>query len=134
VYICIMNERYLKNIRKHLNDENISSKYDVLRNTAYHTDREIKIIFPEIKMFSDLEFGSHHVLPDGIQARLVFDNGRFISVVGGGTGLYGNGTTSFEVAWVSDDSGDFEVDGHLDIDSVTQKMVEIQSTLKDENG
>ena len=49
------------------------------------------------KGFKDLVFEKHSAVPNGVQAKLSFDNGQWISVVGGGIGLYGNGTTSFEI-------------------------------------
>jgi len=49
-----------------------------------------------MKSFKDLEFKSHAVVSGGVHAAITFDNGMFISVVGG-SGLYGNGDTSFEV-------------------------------------
>jgi len=123
-----MNERYIEKMRNHLNGESIGVKYNVLKNDAGHTDEEIKVICPEIKMFSDLYFIPHRYVTGGVQSKLDFDNGRFISVVGGGegSGLYGDGKTTFEVGWLDED-GNFEVDGHLSIDEVTQKMVEVQS-------
>ena len=49
-----------------------------------------------MKTFKDLEFKPHTAIKEAVHAQLVFDNGNYISVVGG-EGLYGNGRTSFEV-------------------------------------
>jgi len=49
-----------------------------------------------MKTFDDLVF-KPHVIRNGVQARLDLGNDIEVSVVGG-EGLYGNGTTSFEVA------------------------------------
>lgn len=124
-----MNENYIEKMRNHLNGESIRIKYDVLKNDAGHTDEEIKEICPEIKMFSDLKFKPHKVVPKAVMSSLDFDNDHFISVVGGGTGLYGDGVTTFEVGF-SGGIGDFVVEGHLSIDEVTQKMIDIQSKPK----
>lgn len=120
-----MKDKYIEKMRLHLIDEDIKTRYNVLKNDATHTDEEIKIIYPDIKMFSDLEFGPHRVITGGVQAKSEFDNGHFISVVGGGNGLYGDGETTFEVGWLVD--GEFEVEGYLSIDEITEKMVDIQS-------
>ena len=47
--------------------------------------------------FKDLVFKKHSVVLNGVIAKLEFNNGQWISVVGGGVGLYGNGVTSFEI-------------------------------------
>jgi len=49
--------------------------------------------------FTDLIFNPHPVhTTDGVRATHKFFNGYTISVVGGGTGLYGDGVNTFEVA------------------------------------
>ena len=52
-----------------------------------------------MKTFKDLEFKAHGRVEGGVHAKMQFDNGSWISVVGGGDGqfLKGNGTTSFEI-------------------------------------
>ena len=49
--------------------------------------------------FKDLVFKRHKIVTNGVQAKMQFNNGEWISVVGGteNCGLYGNGITSFEV-------------------------------------
>jgi len=121
-----MKDKYIEKMRLHLIDEDIKTRYNVLKNDATHTDEEIKIIYPDIKMFSDLTFGPHKVVPQGVQSILNFENGYFVSVVGGGLGLYGDGESSFEVGF-NDISGEFEVVGHLSPEEVTELMVELQS-------
>ena len=125
-----MNERYIEKMRNHLNGESIRIKYNVLKDDAGHTDEEIKEICPEIKIFSDLKFKPHTVSPDGVMSSLDFDNDHFISVIGG-TGLYGNGVTTFEVGFKGG-RGDFVVEGHLSPEEVTQKMIDIQSKSPNE--
>jgi hypothetical protein len=124
-----MNKNYIEKMRNHLNGESIRIKYDVLIHDAGHTNEEIKEIYPEIKMFSDLKFGKHRVDPKAIQGVINFDNGHFVSVVGGIPGFYGDGKTSFEVGF-PDKAGGIAVKGWLSPEEVTEVMVDIQSKSK----
>jgi len=126
-----MNKNYVEKMRNHLSGESIRIKYNVLKNDAGHTDEEIKEICPEIKIFSDLEFKPHGVVPEGVMSSLTFDNGQFVSVVGGGEGLYGDGKSSFEVGF-PDGSGGIDVEGWLSPEQVTELMVDIQSKSPNE--
>ena len=126
-----MNKNYVEKMRNHLSGESIRIKYNVLKNDAGHTDEEIKEICPEIKIFSDLEFKPHGVVPEGVMSSLTFDNGQFVSVVGGGEGLYGDGKSSFEVGF-PDESGHIEVEGHLSPEEVTELMLDVQSKSPNE--
>jgi hypothetical protein len=56
-----------------------------------------------MKTFQDLKFKTHAVIPGGKMAKLLFPNGYGVSVVAG-PHLYGNGTTTFEVAVLKQDS------------------------------
>jgi hypothetical protein len=127
-----MNDKYVNKMRNHLEGENIKTKYNVLKYDGRHSDEEIKEICPEIKIFSDLEFKPHGVVPEGVMSSLTFDNGQFVSVVGGGEGLYGDGKSSFEVGF-TDGSGGFDVEGWLSPEQVTQKMIDIQSKTLNKN-
>ena len=40
---------------------------------------------------------SKHMVCDGVQAVVEFNNGEFCSIVGGSDSLYGNGVTTFEI-------------------------------------
>lgn len=120
-----MNKTYIEKMINHLSGESIKVKYNLLKNEAGHTDEEIQLIYPEIKMFSDLIFNPHSVVPSAVESKFDFNNGHFISVIGGGTGLYGDGETTFEVGYVVD--GKFEVASYLPIDEITEIMVDIQS-------
>ena len=63
----------------------------------------------------------HGVVPDAVQFTLNFGD-EFISVVGGGEGLYGNGKTTFEVLTSQAD----DVEGHIGKDRVTEILLELQ--------
>ena len=52
---------------------------------------------------------------------------KYISVVGGGEGLYGNGETSFEV--LTSEAED--VEGHIGKDRVTEILLELQEDDSD---
>ena len=88
----------------------------------------------DLKTFDDLDFGPHPIGRGGVQAKIKFDNDYEISVVGGALGLYGNGTTSFEVAiftpegeFYQSPNWDDQVMGWLDKDSITKIMSNIQN-------
>ena len=51
-----------------------------------------------MKTFKDLEFKAHRAVEGWVHAKMQFDNGSWISVIGGGDGhIKRNGTTSFEI-------------------------------------
>lgn len=56
----------------------------------------------KIFTFDDLEFKPHGVVPGAVHAILELPNGTNVSVVGGGSGLYGDGVNTFE-CWYSED-------------------------------
>jgi hypothetical protein len=82
-----------------------------------------------VKTFKDLNFGPHPVVPKGVVAVEYFplgevdDNGWF-SVVGGGTGLYGDGISTFEV-FAEGMGNPFT---YLSGEQVTQEMLVRQKT------
>ena len=82
----------------------------------------------KVKTFDDLVFKPHGnpYTVGAVQAVMEFENGHSISVVGGGTGLYGNGVSTFE-AWASWQD---DVQGWLSKDEVTELMLETQSKPK----
>jgi hypothetical protein len=69
-----------------------------------------------MKTFNDLTFTKHPNGIDGaVQAKLVLDNNITLSVVGG-SGLYGDGTESFEVgAWYNDTNDWIRLSEHDDV-------------------
>jgi hypothetical protein len=80
-----------------------------------------------MKTFKDLEFKQHKVIPKAVQARLDFENGTFISVVGGES-LYGNGITSFEIMSNVTQRTKRGVEGWLSKDQITRRMIYLQKT------
>jgi hypothetical protein len=82
-----------------------------------------------MKTFKDLQFEPHSIIDTAVQAKMYFDNGTFISVVGGKAGsmLYGNGTTSFEVLSTVSERKPNGVDGWLSKSQVTSRMRYLQS-------
>jgi len=82
-----------------------------------------------MKTFKDLHFRSHKNVKGGVHALLNFDNGTYISVVGGPDFLYGNGVSSFEVkSTVTDKRND--VSGWLSKSQVTSRMRYLQALNK----
>jgi hypothetical protein len=78
-----------------------------------------------MKKFNDLKFRKHKYNPNGISAQMQFDNGEWISVIGG-EGFYGNGTTSFEMCSSSTDKTQRGVKGWLSKEQITRHMVYLQ--------
>jgi hypothetical protein len=85
-----------------------------------------------MKTFKDLVFEQHRVVGFGTQAKLTFDNGYGISVITGES-AYGGGDAPYEAAVLNKSGGlcystdvTDDVMGHLNEDSVTDKMKQIQ--------
>lgn len=77
-----------------------------------------------IKTFDDLEFKTHPTLGfPSKQATMDFKRGGWISVVGGGPYLHGDGVTTFEVM-TSETDGD--VLDYLTKDEITEHMMKLQ--------
>lgn len=94
--------------------------------------KDIKFLVPEVKMFDDIVFKPHHlsVVPgneDAIMGVLDFDNGYFASVVGGGTGLYGDGVITFEIGFEDLETGNIDVIGWLSKGEISDEMIRIQA-------
>jgi hypothetical protein len=80
-----------------------------------------------MKTFKDLEFKDHFI-PGAVQSYFEFDNGKFISVVGGkkGCGLYGDGINTFEIMDSITEKEDSSVIGWLSKIEITERMLELQ--------
>ena len=99
--------------------------------------KDIRFLIPDIKMFDDIVFKPHPLsdipnMRDAIIGVLEFDNGYFASVVGGGTGLYGDGVTTFEIGFEDLDennspTGKIDVIGWLSKGEITDEMIRIQA-------
>lgn len=115
---------YVEKLKRILNGKPNYYKFRYILDLG-HDVNFIKEVFPDdVKIFEDLNFKSHRVIPGGTQAYLEFDNGHFASVVGG-PGLYGNGETSFELGFPID--GGIDVMGWLSPDQITDEMILIQA-------
>ena len=115
---------YVEKLKRILNGKPNYYKFRYILDLG-HDVNFIKEVFPDdVKIFEDLIFKSHRVIPGGTQAYLEFDNGHFASVVGG-PGLYGNGETSFGLGFPID--GGIDVMGWLSPDQITDEMILIQA-------
>lgn len=86
-------------------------------------DQQVHINMEKKKItFEDLEFKPHGMTPGAVHAKMTFENGHKISVVGGGMGLHGDGIETFEI-WRSCDG---DVQGYLTKEEVTENMIELQ--------
>lgn len=57
----------------------------------------------KIFSFADIVFEPHTVLPGAKRARVEFPDKSYVSIIGGPSGCYGDGDTTFEV-WYSDET------------------------------
>lgn len=121
-------EKVEEKLLEYLDDKPNYEKFKILHNEMGYDFDFIKKLYPkELKTFSDLKFGKHGNtwMVGAIQAILNFDNGHFVSVVGGGNGLYGDGVKTFEVGYpLPGDS--IDVEGWLSPEEVTTLMINIQ--------
>ena len=77
-----------------------------------------RINIEKVVTFKDLEFKPHPYSPfGGVMSSVELPDDRFISVVGGGTGLYGDGLNTFEIM-ASNMDGD--VIGYLTEEEITR--------------
>ena len=90
-----------KDIIEYIKGKDALESYTELVDLMGFTEQEASNILG-VKTFKDLKFKPHHVVSNGVAAVEYFplgeidDNGWF-SVVGGGTGLYGDGVSTFEL-------------------------------------
>ena len=90
---------------KYIKDKDAVQAYSELVDLMGFTEDEASDILG-VKTFKDLKFKPHHIVPNGVAAVEYFPlsdkgEGGWFSVVGGGrtggSGLYGDGVTSFEL-------------------------------------
>jgi len=107
-------------ITEYIKDLNNKESFQVLITAMGFTPREGADIL-DVYIFDDLQFNPHGVIPGAIHATLNFGD-KWISVVGGGEGLYGDGETTFEV-FTSEVE---DIEGHIGKDRVTEILLELQ--------
>lgn len=122
-------EMYKEALQEKINELGIVKTADILNITI---DGLLEKVDSKVKTFKNLEFENLDEFYDGVQSRLMFDNGYGISVIrhkysyGGKLGLY-------EIAVLSEDGQityntpiTNDVVGYLKPDDVSRHMVEIQ--------
>lgn len=121
-------EKLTQKLLTYLSDKPNYEKFSILHNEMGYDFNFIKELYPnDLKTFEDLNFKQHpnNWMEGAVQAWLDFDNGHFVSVVGGGYGLYGDGVKTFEVGFTLPD-GNIDVEGWLPPEQVTRLMFQIQ--------
>ena len=115
-------------LKEYLMGKPTYEKFYILYTEMDYDISFIKELYPnEVKTFEDLKFGKHRnrFIEGAVQAFLEFDNGHWVSVVGGGHGFYGDGKRTFEVGFLIPDGG-IDVMGWLSAEEVTSTMFNIQ--------
>lgn len=84
-----------KKILEYIKDMDLVEAFESLTDIMGYSEKESAEIL-NVSVFRDLKFKPHRVVPNGKQAYMEFGD-KWISVVGGGSGLYGDGETTFEV-------------------------------------
>ena len=121
---------YVKKLKKVLEGKTKYQKLRYIYDLGHNTDFIIKEFYDDIKSFKDLKFVPHDVIPaaGAVRAFLEFDNGHFVSVVGGAAGLYGDGKETFELGYIDGNDPDaVDVKGWLSPEEVTMAMIQIQA-------
>ena len=122
-----MNKK-IDDIVNYIKGKDALQSYSELVDLMGFTEEEASDILG-VKTFKDLKFKPHHVVPNGVAAVEYFpleDNGEdgWFSVVVGGTGLYVDGISTFEVFAEGIDNP-FT---YLSKDQVTKEMLVRQKT------
>ncbi len=126
-----MGTALIEKLKDYLKDKPNYEKFDILYNEMSYGIEEIKNIYPEdLKTFEDLVFKRHGnefmAMQGAVQSFLRFDNDHWVSVVGGASGLYGDGMKTFEVGYPLNSEDDMDVASWRTIDEVTKIMFKIQ--------
>ncbi len=126
-----MGTALIEKLKDYLKDKPNYEKFDILYNEMSYGIEEIKNIYPEdLKTFEDLVFKRHGnefmAMQGAVQSFLRFDNDHWVSVVGGASGLYGDGMKTFEVGYPLNSEDDMDVASWRTIDEVTKIMFMIQ--------
>jgi hypothetical protein len=125
-----MSQTLIKKLKDYLDDKPNYEKFDILYNEMSYDLDFIKNIYPnELKTFQDLEFkphpNNHDLYGKGVLAKLNFDNGHWVSVIGGDIGMYGDGVNTFEIGYPVSEN-DMDVIGYMTPKEVTEMMFQIQ--------
>ena len=81
--------------------------------------------------WDDIPFDVHPVVSGGVSCRIEFPNGMYCSIVGGGSGLYGDGVRTFEI--MSSITGD-DVEGFFNKEDVLDHLNYIRKIYTDDDG
>jgi len=115
-------------IIKYIKDKDAVQAYSELVELMGFTEDEASDILG-VKTFKDLKFEPHSIVPNGVATSLHFPfsdkgEGGWFSIVGGGSGLYGDGESTFEVFAEGMDNPLT----YLSKEQVTKEMLERQKT------
>ena len=117
-----MNEKIIN----YINKKSALDAFNDLTELMGFTDTEASNILG-VKIFDDLNFEPHSVIPNAVASSMYFDGNvgeEWISIVGGGAGLYGNGVDTFEVwSHILPDPLSY-----LNKKEVTQEMLKLQKS------
>lgn len=126
-----MSLNYFETLRGKLDGKPNYEKFKLLEIAGISFE-EMKTLYPtELKTFSDLVFKPHpnnyFFDESSVRAYIEFDNGHWVSVVGGNknSGLRGNGLSTFELGYPLDDDH-IDIFSYLSIEQVTIEMIKIQ--------
>lgn len=113
-------------ILDHINPMSTKDAFNTLVIDMGFTSAEAAQIL-DVYIFEDIDFQPHGVVPNAVQSSFDFphpDGGEdiWVSIVGGGDGLYGDGKSTFEV-WSSEMEDPI---GWLTPDQVTQELLKVQ--------
>ncbi len=109
-----------KKIKDYIKDMDTLEAFNTLVEIMGYSEKEAADIL-NVVIFSDLKFKPHGVVPNAKQAYIKFGD-KWISIVGGGSGLYGDGVTTFEV-WTSEIEDPI---GYVSSKDVTQEILKLQ--------
>lgn len=123
-----MDQKLKEKILKSFEGKPNYERFQILNDDFQFSIEVIKELYPEeLKTFDDLVFKRHPNtwMIGAVQAVLTFDNNQWVSIVGGGNGLYGDGVTTFELGFELPD-GSIDVMGWLSKEEITLEMFKIQ--------
>ena len=123
------NELFIEKLRKSYDNFGII-KLSQLSSTPIN--ELIELLDLDFKTFNDLEFRQHGFYPNGVQAKIKFDNGYGASIVrtpttyGGDKGLYELAVLGKDGRLNYDTPITFDVIGYLTPKEVTDFLIQIQ--------